>query len=402
VKLDAKSVAALTLDGKTDMIHFDDALPGFGYRLRLGAGGRELRSWIVQYRRAGGSRRVLLGSADVLSAEAARKEAKRVLAEVALGRDPQGDKADRRGKDKLSLRSVIDEYLTIKETEVRSSTFSEVRRYLTGAHFRPLHAMPVDTITRKDVAAQLLVIQRQRGRATSGLARAALSAFYAWVVAQGICESNPTIGTTKPKEAAPRSRVLSDDELRRIWLACREDAYGRIIKLLIQTGARRGEVGGMCWSEIDPDREEWTIPAERSKNHRTHTLPIMPLMASIVADVPRMVTRDQMFGSRGPGFSHWAASKRLLDERSGVTDWTVHDIRRSTATKMADIGIAPHIVEQILNHQSGHRAGVAGTYNRSSYTKEVRAALATWHDHLRSIIEGGERKILPLLPIGVG
>src|SRR4029077_4229470 len=111
MKLESKSVAALKLDGKTDMIHFDDALPGFGYRLRQGAGGRVLRSWVVQYRRAGGSRRVLLGNADVLSAEQARKEAKTVLAQVALGSDPQGDKADRRGKDKLSLRSVIDEYL---------------------------------------------------------------------------------------------------------------------------------------------------------------------------------------------------------------------------------------------------------------------------------------------------
>jgi integrase len=396
MKLDSKSVAALKLGGKVDAIHFDDALPGFGYRQRLGARGRVLRSWVVQYRRAGGSRRVLLGSADVLSAEQARKEAKRILAQVALGADPQADKADRRDKDKLSLRSVIDEYLAIKVTEVRKSTFLETERYLTGEHFRPLHGMPIDTITRRDVAARLLVIQRQRGRATAGLARAALSAFFAWAMAQGIVEANTTVGTAKPKEAEPRSRVLSDDELRRIWLACRDDAYGRIIKLLVLTGARRGEVGDMAWAEIDPDRETWTIPATRSKNHKQHTLPILPMMAAVLADVPRMQTRDAMFGLRGSGFKHWAASKRALDERSAVSDWTVHDIRRSVATKMADIGIAPHIVEQILNHRSGHRAGVAGTYNRSSYEREVRAALALWSDHVRTLVAGGQRKVLSL------
>ena len=83
-------------------------------------------------------------------------------------------------------------------------------------------------------------------------------------------------------------------------------------------------------------------------------------------------------------------------QRSGVKNWTTHDIRRSVATRMADLGIVPHIIEQILNHQSGHKRGAAGIYNRSSYEREVRAALALWHDHLRTLVEGGKRKILPL------
>src|SRR5262249_50908706 len=168
MRLDAKSVAALTLDGKSDVIHFDDALAGFGFRLRRGAGGKLLRSWVVQYRRAGASRRMLLGSAEVLNAEQARRMAKTALARVAMGENPQAERVDRRGKDKLSFRSVVEEYLPLKQDQVRPKTFHELARYLTGAYFKPLHSMPVDTITRKDVAAQLVAISRQRGKRHAG------------------------------------------------------------------------------------------------------------------------------------------------------------------------------------------------------------------------------------------
>jgi Arm DNA-binding domain len=124
MKLDAKADAALKLGGKTDAIFFDDSMVGFGYRLRRGSGGKVLRSWIVQYRRAGASRRILLGSAEVLSAEAARTAAKKVLAKVALGEDPQAERIDRRGKDKLSLRTMVEEYLAAKEREVVRARFA--------------------------------------------------------------------------------------------------------------------------------------------------------------------------------------------------------------------------------------------------------------------------------------
>src|SRR5262245_66084313 len=120
MKLTAPSAAALTLDGKDDVIHFDDTIPGFGYRLRRSRDrGRVLRSWVVQYKRAGATRRMTLGSADVLVAEAARAAAKKVLGRVALGEDPAADRRERRDKDKLSLRSQVDDYLAIKARELR-------------------------------------------------------------------------------------------------------------------------------------------------------------------------------------------------------------------------------------------------------------------------------------------
>jgi integrase len=399
MKLDAKTVATLDLGDKRDAIFFDEGMPGFGYRLRLGSGGKVMRSWIVQYRRAGATRRILLGSAEVVGAEAARVAAKKLLAKVALGEDPQAERIDRRGKDKLSLRSVVDEYLAAKEREVRPRTFRELKRYLTGSFFKPLHSMPVDAVTRRDVAARLVAITREHGSIVAARARAALSTFFVWAMQMGIVENNPIIGTIQPKDGKPRERVLSDNELAAIWNACKDDDYGRIVKLLILLGARRQEIGGLRGRELDLDNGRWLLPAQRSKNGRAHELPLMPMAVDIICSVQRLVSRDQLFGARSnDGFTGWDDQKEALDGRSGVVGWTLHDIRRSVATKLADIGVQPHIIEQILNHQSGHKAGPAGIYNRSSYEREVRAALALWEDHVRTIVEGGERKVIPYAP----
>ena len=395
MKLTAKAVNALTLPaGKDDVIHFDNAMPGFGFRMRRGSGGKVLRAWVCQYRRAGATRRVLLGSAEVVNAEAARAAAKEVLAKVALGQDPQAEKADRRDKDRNSLRTLVEEFLAAKEPRLRPRSRVEIRRYLTGGYFKAIHALPIDTITRADVAARVVAIARASGSPTAARARGALSNFFAWAMTMGLTEANPTIGSAKPAESKPRERVLSDDELSAVWRACGDDEFGKIIRLLILTGGRRKEIGDMCWSEISLDKGIWTLPAERSKNGRPHTLPLMPMMREIIDTVPQMASRDQLFGQRSHGFTAWVQGKRALDERSGVQDWTVHDLRRTVATKMADIGVQPHIIEQILNHQSGHKAGPAGIYNRSSYEREVKAALAQWHDHLLALIAGGKRRVL--------
>jgi integrase len=400
VKLTAKSVATLTLPvGKSDVIHFDNELPGFGYRLRAGAGGKVLKSWVCQYRRAGATRRMLIGKAHVLNAEQARARARDILAMVQLGQDPQGDRADRRDADKFTLRKAVEEFLAFKQERLRPRSFIEVERYLTSGYFKPLHGLPLDVITRRDVSTRIVAIARESGNSTAARARNALSTLFVWAMRMGLVESNPVIGSAQPAENKPRERVLDDSELVAIWKACGDDDYGKIVKLLILTGCRRDEIGHMVWGEFAPDGTSWTLPAERSKNKRPLTLPMMPMMREIVDTVPRMVGRDQLFGERSPkGFVAWYLGKPTLDERSGVAGWQLRDTRRSVATRMADIGVQPHIIEAVLNHYSGHRAGVAGVYNKSPYANEVRNALATWHDHLRAIIEGGERKVVNFQP----
>ena len=399
MKLTDKTIAALTLAGKKDAIYFDDSLTGFGYRMRQGAGGKVLRTWIVQYRRAGASRRMLIGSAEVVTADQARAKAKKVLAAVALGDDPQAEKAERRTKDQVTMRAVVNEYIADRTSDWRAQTRHGVTLYLTGPYFRTLHGMAVDKITRRDVASRLIAIKREHSPIVAAAARAKLSAFFVWCLRQGLTEHNPVIGTEQPKRTASRDRVLSDDELATIWRSCNDGDHGKIVRMMILTGCRRNEIGGMCWSEIAPDKSTWTLPAVRSKNKRALTLPVLPMMREILDTVPQMVSRDQLFGQRSEkGFAGWDKGKQSIDEGSGVTGWRRHDLRRTVATRMADIGIAPHIIEAVLGHHGGFRAGIAGVYNRSPYEREVRAALATWHDHLRAIIAGGERRVLNFQP----
>jgi integrase len=401
MKLDTKTVATLDLpDGKTDVIHFDNAMPGFGYRLRRGACGKVLRSWVAQYRRAGATRRVMIGNASIISAEQARIAAKKVLAAVALGQDPSTERADRRGRDALTMRSQVAEFLATKEPELAARSFIETKRYLTDSrYFGPLHSMPTDAITRKDVAARTVAIARECGAPTASCARSALGSFFTWTTKMGLIDSNPTVGAHAPAASKPRERVLTDQELAAVWRECGDDDHGRIVRLLILTACRRAEIGDMTWDEIDVDRGTFTIPSGRSKNGRAHVLPLLPMALDVIKAVQRMATRPQLFGRHSHGYTTWAKAKIGLDARlrDAVAPFVIHDIRRSAATGMANLGTQPHLIECILNHQGGFRSGVAATYNKSPYAREMTAALMMWEDHVRTLVEGGERKVVPFL-----
>jgi len=380
--------------GKADVIYFDDDLIGFGLRLRRGSGGRIIKNWVVQYRAHGRGRRMIVGSAEKLTAAEARKQAKKLLAKVELGDDPQHDRAERRERDAHSLRSVAQDYLDAKAGTIKPRSHELLTWYLLeGPHLKPLLSMPVDRVERRDIAARLLAASKNSGVHTSIALRSAVSAMFSWAMQMGICDANPVVNAFKPKTPESRARVLSSTELTGIWRSLANDDYGKVIKLLVLTGCRRQEIAGMRWSEFAPDMTTWTLPGERSKNGLAHTLPVTPLMRSIIDSVPRRDRFDILFGYRH-GFTSWVQGKQALDERLGLPPWRVHDVRRSVASGLGDLGFQPHIIEQILNHQSGHRRGVAGTYNKSIYEREVRAAMALWSDHVCALVEGNERKIV--------
>jgi integrase len=409
ISLDRATVAKLKLDaGKTDQIFFDADLRGFGYRLR-NDGGRVRRTWIVQYRVKGRTRRLKIGDGAKLNADQARQAAKKALAAITLGRDPQAEKETERANGSRSLRAVATEFLEMKDLQVqrgeyRASSYRVTKLYLTGKYFAPLHASAITDITVADVAGRLNMINRESGTVTAGRARSALSSLFSWAMRQGYMgpnPHNPVAVTENPDDGASRDLVLSDVELAHIWRAAGDDAFGRIIKLLILSGARREEIGGLRWREIDRNAGTITLPAERVKNRREHVLPITPLAAQIIDSVPQL-ERDQLFGARSTnGFNGWNAAKKALDDRLAgklkgkSAGFRLHDLRRSLATWMAEHGnVEPHIIEAILNHYSGHRAGDAGIYNRARYKTQIRAALTVWDDHLRSLLEGGRRKVL--------
>jgi integrase len=398
MKLDTKTAALLALPaGKADVIYFDDILPGFGYRIRA-SGGRVLRSWVCQYRVGGVSQRTLLGSADVLSAEQARAAAKKLLARVALGSDPRSEREAKRQQATRTFRSVVEAHLAAKRSTLRPASYRIAKLYLTGPYFRPLHSAGINAITHPDMAACLSAIARNHSPNTAACARRAASTLFGWAMEEGWASGNPTIGTRKPTRSAPRERVLSQEELVAIWNACGDDDYGRILRLLILLGSRRQEVGGMRWSELDLDAGTWTLPARRSKNHREHTITLPAAALAIIQSVPR-TDRDHLFADRANGgFGSWGRGKRDLDRRLAekVKPWQLRDIRRTAATGMIDAGIEPHHVEAVLNHHSGHRAGVAGVYNRSPYANAVRIALARWGEHVTALVQGREANVVAL------
>jgi integrase len=387
--------AAFAKSGKADAIFFDEQLKRFGLRLR--ASGR--RSWIIQYEKWGRSRRVTLGNAAVLTPEQARHLAVQELAKLDLGTDVADERAQAKVQQKRLLKSVIEQYLQAREIDLRKgklrqTTLTEITRYLTRT-FKSLHHMPISAIQRTDVAAILRDKANERPTAAA-VARSVLTTFFAWAIGEGFCETNPVVGTNRPESNEPRERVLKDAELARVWNACADDDYGRIVRLLILTGARRDEIGGMVWDELDNDNRTWTLPPERAKNNRALKLPLPDLAWDIIEAVEQRTFNNHLFGRGKNGFNNWHFTKREIEQRCGVMNWTVHDLRRSAATGMADIGIQPHIIEAVLDHVSGHKAGVAGIYNRSNYEREVRTALIAWADHIREITTGVAPTVIPM------
>jgi len=166
------------------------------------------------------------------------------------------------------------------------------------------------------------------------------------------------------------------------------------VKLLALTGCRREEIGGLRWAEVDLDRSLITLPPERTKNGKEHEIPLSSAGLEILRGRKLSAgAREYVFGRAAGGFRAWSHSKRLLDQQlaangKAFSGWTLHDLRRTLSTRMHDLGVAPHIVEACLNHQSGHKAGVAGVYNRARYTREKATALARWETYLLAVVEG--------------
>jgi integrase len=380
--------------GKLDHIEFDDDLPGFGLRIRNGKA-----SFVYQYAFGSGStrinRRLTIGSFPGLTAEKARSVAQDLSAKVRLGGDPALDKQTRRAEARNTFGAIVDKFLEMRKATHRPSTHCEATRYL-GDFAKPLYNLPVKSIARHNIA-ELLDSVSARGTVTTNRMRSTLSACFSWAITRGLADINPVIGTEKLAEK-PRDRVLSDSEIRVIWNALPNDDFGAIVKLLILSGQRRDEISALCWDEIDLDNGLILLPAERTKNKKPHEVPLSAPMKAILSSRKRIEGRDLVFGKRVEAIAGWGWRKAKLDAVIGgkiKTPWTFHDIRRSCASRMADIGILPHVIEAALNHQSGTKRGVAGVYNRSTYASEKVTALRKWADHVLALttnVSNGPRR----------
>jgi integrase len=254
-------------------------------------------------------------------------------------------------------------------------------------YWKSLARLPVTKIERATIAAELRTIVKERGPVAADRGRSTLSAFFAWCIGEGYAETNPVIGTNKASKGDGRDRVLTDVELVKIWKAAPDGDYGNIVKLLMLTGQRRDEIAALRWAEIDTDARLIALPKERTKNSRPHDVPLSAPASAILDAVPVRDERDFVFGRGEGGFSGYSRAKESLDKEAGLsTEWTLHDLRRTMATRMADLGVQPHVIEATLNHVSGHKSGVAGIYNRSTYAAEKRAALDLWGAYIQTLL----------------
>jgi integrase len=239
-------------------------------------------------------------------------------------------------------------------------------------------------------------LKRQKdGQLTDAMARAvfaALSSFFGWCVQHRKVDKNPCTGGYRPKPPMKRDRVLSEAEIVTFWNAC--DALGeptaQALRLLLLTGCRLREVSEMQRSELSADGASWTIPSSRTKNRLKHIVPLPPLARDIIASVKPIAGKAGFvftISGKKP-ISIGSKVKHNLDAAMNIPAWRLHDLRRTAASGMAKLRIGPHIVEAALNHVSGVKAGVAGTYNVYAYEPEKKAALERWAAHVEGLVAG--------------
>ena len=367
---------------------YDTVVQGFGVRRQ-----KDGAYYYLRFRRNGVQYMRSIGRhGSPWTPDTARGEAQKLLGIAVGGNDPFTKPLATE-----SFGHEVTRYLERKRTMMKPRAFEEVERHLTN-HAAPLHKLRLAEIDRRIIAQRLGEIETANGPVARNRVRSSLSAFFSWALTEGLLEVNPVQGTAKLDEGGSRERTLTQAELAELWSVLRNEPnaqFADIVRLLILTGQRREEIGGLRWSEIE--RELIVLTPERTKNSRQHEVPLSRQAKAIIERQPKRKGRDFIFGIGEMGFSGWSDCKARLDEAllaarrkhnrkaKAMSDWCIHDLRRTCATGMAELGVQPHIIEAVLNHVSGHKAGVAGIYNRARYEGEMRSALQAWADHLDQI-----------------
>ena len=434
MKLTERKIETLTVEnGGKDRLVFDDAQRGLAVRATASGG----RTYLAQYTLHGQKWRVPLGACSALSLASAREAAAAIMGDVAKGRNPAAERKDaataeraKRARNRLTLRVLIDDWRRLHLADRRPRYAAEAVRALHNAFAATLDDAAEDLDRATVVRALDALTQRHkrkdsgapgkaRGAAMTGRTAAYGRAAFSWAVKRGMMPANPFTDLPTPESTTKRNRVLSDGELGEIWRAAGEASspYGTILRLLILTGQRCGEVAGIKWGEISEDLATWSMPGERTKNGEAHTVPLSApargLLRALLpadADDARRTFADlsnagalALPGVVGTPFSGWSKSKAALDTAvvkagakaaaaagtapAALVPWTLHDLRRTLATGLQRLGVRLEVTEAILNHISGSRGGIAGVYQRHDSAAEKRAALDSWAAHVLAIAE---------------
>jgi integrase len=324
------------------------------------------------------------------------------MAQVRLGRDPVTEREHERARELETFGALLPRFLERQKAKQKPRSFQETERHLTK-HCKSFHRRPVEGLDRKTFGTRLAEIAQQSGPSAANRVRASLSTYFMWLAREGHVDANPVAFTNKAIEGGAREHVPDDAELRAIWRELEpDDPYSSIVKLLLLTSARRDEIGGLRWSEVDLEDAMITLPPARTKNRREHLIPLSQPALALLAVQPRRTNadgtpRDHVFGNSAAdrGYSGWSKSKAELDTRlaGSVKEWRLHDFRRAASTAWHDrFGVLPHVCEALLAHISGHKAGPAGTYNKAQYLSERRHVLERWGEFIMELTEGAPPK----------
>ncbi len=374
--------------GQKDRLAFDDVQQGLAVRVTAAGS----KTYLCQYTAAGSKRRVPLGACNALSLAAAREAAQSIMGDVAKGTDVAAERKAaaveskaKEARDTYTLAVLIADWERLHLASMKPRYAVEAVRALRNA-FSAYMDLPAAALDRKMV---VKVVDGYTAAGSSSMASRTAAygkAAYGWAMKRGSVETNPFMSL--PVTATEkRERVLTGDELSAIWRTAEPTtSHGAIVRFLILTGQRREEVGALSWDEISPDLTGWTLPASRAKNGAAHFVPLSRPAQALLAALPRH--SDLVFPGRSGAFNGWSKCKERLDAASGVTDWRLHDLRRTMATGLQRLGVRLEVTEAVLNHVSGSRAGIVGVYQRHDYATEKRAALDGWGDHVSGLVEG--------------
>jgi integrase len=362
-----------------------------------------VKSWALRYRNsARRSRKLTLGGVDTLTLAAARAGAAAAQHEIDKGGDPAGEKAVARSQKAPadSIEVAAAQFLDLHvRRKLRPNTVLGNERIFRRLILPAWRGRNVGEIRRRDVIALVEAIAIDRPVAANRTL-AALSKFFNWLAARDIIAASPAVGVERPTIETPRDRVLDDDEVRALWLACGEPDIGLagpFVKMLLLTGARRNEVCGMRWEELDADAGTWTIPAERSKNKLAHTVPLVPQAWEILSAVPRLPGNFVFTVTGDAPMTNLDLPKKRLDAKLQLAKpWVYHDTRRTVASGLQKLGTRVEVIEAALNHRSGTFRGIVGTYQRHDFADEKRIALAKWADHIERLAGGTPAKVVHL------
>jgi integrase len=353
-------------------------MPGFGLRVHQSGA----RSWVVQYRAKRIVRRMTLNF--VLPLDKARRQARALLGSVATGGDPLMERRAEASRAANTLKFVAEEYLRREGKKLR--TVKRRRAIFERLIFPALGSRPIADIRRRDIIALLDNVDEANGPVMADHAWMALRRVLNWHALRDETFRSPAVMGMRAKHAQRRDRILSDDELRALWKCTDNGAlFDRFVRFLLLTAVRRSEAAGMTRAEI-ANGNLWTIAASRMKAKVEHVLPLSADALDILASLPIIGTSGLIWTHDGRRpIRNFSKPKLALDQRSGVTGWVLHDLRRTARSLMSRGGVMPDVAERALAHVIG---GIRGVYDRHSFLEEKRHAFEVLAAQIRLVVDG--------------